>query len=321
MKQILIAFEVPEECYAAYEEEFDFTVSLGAPMTTEELLEVVDQYDGIFVAGTRVNKEVLDKGSRLLVIGNNGVGYDNIDWKYATEKGVPVVNTPTQVTETTAEHAVALMMTTMRGIARYDDRVRRGEWGTPIFTDENMELHGRTLGILGFGRIGKMVCKKAQGLGMQVIYYDKFRASEAVEKEYNVTYMEFDEVLANSDCVTLHMPYVPENHHLFSMETFRKMKKDAYLINAARGPIVDEKALAEALETGVIRGAGLDVFEEEPKVYEALKHLDNVVMTPHVASAARRTRVLMAQEAIDGMVGVLRGEIPSNVINREVLEK
>ena len=208
----------------------------------------------------------------------------------------------------------------MRGIARYDREVRRGEWNSPNFADIDCEVYGRTLGIMGFGRIGKMVCRKAQGLGMRVIYYDKFRASQEVEKEYDVTYMEFDEVVKNSDCITLHMPYIPENHHIINQEVFQKMKDSAYLVNAARGAVVDEKALAEALASKVIKGAGLDVYEDEPNVSPELLKLDNVTLTPHIASCTLKARMGMCEEALKGITDVLNGEKPYNVVNPEVLK-
>ncbi len=193
-------------------------------------------------------------------------------------------------------------------------------WNSPNFSDIDCEVYGRTLGIMGFGRIGKMVCKKAQGLGMKVIYFDKYRASQEVEKEYNVTYMSFDDVVKNSDCITLHMPYIPENHHIFNAEVFRAMKDSAYLINAARGPIVDEKALAKALKDGTIKGAGLDVFEDEPNVEPELLELDNVTLTPHIASCTLKARMGMCREALGGIIGVLEGKKPYNVVNPEVLK-
>lgn len=318
MKKILISYPIPRECIEKYQKEFDVTLP-DHPLSYDEISAVIGDYDAYFAVGKKVNKEILDKGIKLKAVANFGVGYDNIDWKYATEKKIAVVNTPTQVTDATAEHTVALILSVMRSVARYDREIRKGVWYASLFTDRNTELTGRTLGIIGFGRIGKAVAKKAQGLGMNVIYYNRTRCAETVEKGLGVTYMEFEDVLKNSDCISLHMPYLPENHHLFNMEVFKKMKPDAYLINCARGPIVDEKDLAEALRKGVIKGAGLDVFEEEPKVPEELKELENVTLTPHVASATLKARMGMAEEALSGIAGVLKGEKPVNVINQEVL--
>ena len=317
--KILLTAPVPEKAIEKFRKEFELTVPEKA-MTYDEVSAVIDQYDGLFVIVNKADKALLDKGTKLKVVANFGVGYDNIDWKYATEKGIAVVNTPTQVTDATAEHTAVLIFDTMRSIARYDREVRSGKWESPLFPEKTQAITGSTLGILGFGRIGKMVCQKAQGMGMNVIYYDKFRATPEQEKEYNVTYMDFDDVLKNADCVTLHMPYIPENHHIINMEALKKMKKSAFLVNAARGPIVNEVELCEALKTGVIKGAGLDVYENEPHPYEGLLSLENVVLTPHAASGTMKARLGMADEAMSGITGVLKGEKPYNVVNKEVLK-
>ena len=322
MKKILISEWVPQECLAPYEGKYEFTCPTREKraFSYDEVYEMIEAYDAYLILDNDGDKKMIDRAKNLKVIANFGVGYNNIDWKYATQVGLPVVNTPTTVTEATAEHAVALIISTMRGIARYDREVRKGIWNSPNFTDIDCEVYGRTLGIMGFGRIGRMVCRKAQGLGMQVVYYDKFRASEEIEKEYNVTYMEFDEVVKNSDCITLHMPYIPENHHIINAETFRAMKDSAYLVNAARGAVVDEKALAEALRNKTIKGAGLDVYEDEPNVSPELLVLDNVTLTPHIASCTLKARMGMCREALAGITGVLEGGKPYNVVNPEVLK-
>lgn len=322
MKKILISEWVPGECLAPYEGKYQFTLPSREKhaFTYEEVYDMVADYDAYFILDNEGDRKMIDKAVNLKVIANFGVGYNNIDWQYATQVGLPVVNTPTTVTEATAEHAVALLISTMRGIARYDREVRQGIWNSPNFSNIDCEVYGRTLGIMGFGRIGKMVCKKAQGLGMKVVYYDKFRASEEIEKEYDVTYMSFEDVVKVSDCITLHMPYIPENYHIINAGTFKQMKDSAYLINAARGPVVDEKALAEALRRKEIKGAGLDVFEDEPNVSPELLELDNVTLTPHIASCTLKARMGMCAEALRGITGVLEGEKPYNVVNPEVLK-
>jgi lactate dehydrogenase-like 2-hydroxyacid dehydrogenase len=322
MKKIIISEWVPEQCLTPYEGKFSFTLPSAEKhaFTYKELLSQIGGFDGCLILDNNGDKQLLDAGKNLKVIANFGVGYDNIDWQYATEIGLPVVNTPTQVTEATAEHTAALIVSAMRGIARYDQEVRSGIWKSPNFDDCDTQIEGATLGILGFGRIGKRVCRKAQGFGMKVVYFDKFRAAPEVEKEYDVTYMDFDEVLKVSDCVTLHVPYIPENHHLFNAETFRKMKPGAYFVNCARGKIVDEQALADALRGGVIKGAALDVFEDEPNVNPDLLKLTNVTLTPHIASLTMKARVGMCNEALAGITGVLSGEKPYNVVNPKVLK-
>ncbi|BEU87038.1 2-hydroxyacid dehydrogenase family protein [Selenomonas sp. TAMA-11512] len=320
MAKILLSQPVPDICLAQFKDKFDITIP-DAPMTYDEVMQVIGEYDAYMIIGNKGDKALLDAGKNLKAIANFGVGYDNIDWKYATEKGIAVVNTPTQVTDATAEHTVALIVAAMRGIARSDRELRRGEWISPMFPEFNTAINESTLGILGFGRIGKLVCKKAQGLGMKVIYYDKFRAAPEVEAEYGVTYMELDDVVKTADCISLHMPFIPENHHLFDLAMLKKMKKDAYLVNCARGPIVCEADLVTALKEGIIRGAGLDVYEFEPQISDALKQLDNVVLTPHIASGTMKARVGMAIEALTGLTAVLCGEIPYNVVNKEVCAK
>ena len=323
MDKILISEWVPAQCLAPYQDEFLFTLpdEDKHAFTYEELLDQIPDYDGCLILDNAGDRRLLEAGKKLKVIANFGVGYDNIDWKYATEIGLPVVNTPTQVTEATAEHTATLIVSAMRGIARYDREVRAGIWKSPNFSDCDTQIEGATLGILGFGRIGKRVCRKMQGFGMNVVYYDKFRASEEVEREFDVTYLDFDEVLRTADCVTLHMPYIPENHHLFSAETFRKMKPTAYFVNCARGKIVDEQALAQALREKVLKGAALDVFEDEPHVNPELLKLDNVTLTPHVASLTMKARLGMCQEALEGITNVLKGEKPYTVVNPQVLHK
>ncbi len=320
MKKILISEWVPEECLLPYEKTFSFTLPSKEKhaFSYEELLRQIPEYDGCLILDNEGDRALLDAGKKLKVIANFGVGYDNIDWQYATQIGLPVVNTPTQVTEATAEHTACLIVSTMRGIARYDREIRAGIWKSPNFDDCNTQVEGATLGILGFGRIGKRVCRKAQGFGMNVVYYDKFRAAPEVEQEFGVTYLPFDEVLQKADCVSLHMPYLPENHHLFRAETFAKMKKGVYFINCARGKLVDEQALADALENGTIKAAGLDVFEDEPQVNEKLLRLQNVTLTPHIASLTMKARVGMCKEALSGITGVLNGERPYNVVNPQV---
>jgi len=318
MKKVLLTYPVPEQVLIPFQNEFDITVA-DHKLTRDEIAAQVSTYDALFVFAEKADKVVIDAGKNLKVIANFGVGYDNIDWKYATEKGIAVVNTPTQVTDATAEHTFALIVTVMRDIAGYDRELKAGTWNSPLFSERATELTDRTLGILGFGRIGKLVAKKAKGVGMKIVYFDVFRAKPEIEKEYDATYMSFDDVLKKSDCVSLHMPFTPENRHLFDLDTFKKMNKDSYFINCARGPIVDEKQLAIALKTGVIKGAGLDVFEDEPHVSPELLTLDNITITPHVASSTLKARLGMAHEALTGLTAVLKGEKPYNVINKEVL--
>ena len=319
--KILSSYPAPEEGFAPFRDEFDITVP-EKPLTHDDLVKMVGEYDGLYEIVIKIDKEIIDAcaAGKCKVIANNGVGYDNVDVAYATEKGIAIVNTPTQVTEATAEHSATLIFAVMRNVARFDKEVRRHVWDSPFFPTRSVQVEGSTLGVIGFGRIGKRVAVKAQGMGMNVIYYDAFRAPEEVEKEFGVTYMPFDEVIKTADCITIHVPYTPENHHLFNAEIFKKMKKDSFLVNCSRGPVVDEAALAEALKNEEIKGAGLDVFEHEPHPQEELLSLDNVTLTAHCASGTWKTRINMMKEAIEGLCGVLRGEVPYNVVNKEVFK-
>ena len=315
--KILLTRDVPVQLLEKYSG-FEITVP-DHRMDYEEVKEAAAQYDAILGFGLKTDAALLDQGKNLKAVANFGVGYDNIDVEAATARGIAVVNTPTQVTDATAEHAAALIFATMRNIAKFDREVRKGIWNPPFMLDGMASVSGSVLGIVGFGRIGKAVCRKAQGMGMQVIYYSRTRNSAETEAEYQVRYCSFEELVRTADCVSLHVPYTKESHHLFGKEQFAMMKKDAFFVNCARGPVVDEEALAQALKDGVIRGAGIDVFEYEPKVSDALKELDNVTLTPHAASATVKARTGMLLEAMDGLTGVLEGTDPANVVNRKEL--
>lgn len=324
MKQkILVSKKVPAQCLTPYEQAYEFTLPIDADeFSYEQILGMIPAYDGYFDIDIIADKPVFDAAKKLKAIANFGVGYDKIDVKYATQLGLPVLNTPTQVTEATAEMAVALIMSVMRGVPRYDRQVRQKEWIAPLFSDLNTMIAGSTLGIVGFGRIGRCVARKARGLGMRIIYFDKLRAPLEVEGEFEAQYRSLDDVLRESDCVSVHAPYFPENHHLFDAGAFARMKPSAYFVNTARGKLVDEAALCEALKNGVIKGAGLDVYESEPNdVYEGLLALDNVVLTPHVASLTMRSRMAMCAEALEGLTAVMEGRVPFNVVNAEVFQK
>ncbi|MBO5504144.1 MAG: NAD(P)-binding domain-containing protein, partial [Lachnospiraceae bacterium] len=246
--KILLTRDVPTQLMEKYVG-FEITVP-DHRMSYEEVCEAASQYDAILGFGLKTDAALLDLGKNLKAVANFGVGYDNIDVEAATARGIAVVNTPTQVTDATAEHAAALIFATMRNIAKFDREVRQGIWNPPFMLDGMASVNGSVLGIVGFGRIGKAVCRKAQGMGMEVIYYSRTRNSAEIEAEYQVKYCSFEELLRTADCVSLHMPYTKESHHLFGKKEFEMMKNDAFLVNCARGPVVDEEALAQALRDG-----------------------------------------------------------------------
>lgn len=324
MKKVLCSGWLPPEVMAAFKGVIDLDcceVEYGISPRAEVLAKVAN-YDGLFCIGLRADRELIDiAGDKLKAICNFGVGYDNIDWKYATERGIAVINTPVAVREATAELAIALMMNIMRDLGHIERKVRetRKFYGR-MFYENSKSIYGSTLGILGLGRIGKSVAIKAKGLGMKVVYFDAFRASPEIEKEIGVTYLPLEEVLKISDAISIHTPYMPETHHFMDAAKFAMMKDGAYFINASRGPVVHEAALVDALKSGKLAGAGLDVYEFEPEITPALFEMENVFLTPHIGSMTWEARLAMANEALDGEIKALNGEVPVNCINPEVFK-
>jgi glyoxylate reductase len=258
---------------------------------------------------------------RTKMIANMAVGFNNIDLNAATRLGIAVSNTPGVLSDTTADLAFALLMATARRIPEAERFLRAGKytgWGPLLFC--GADVHHSTLGLIGAGRIGKIVAKRASGFEMRVLYYGVRRLSLAEEAEYHLDYVPLDELLQQADFISIHVPYMPSTHHLISEREFNLMKPSAILINTARGPIVDEKALVRALQSGRIAGAGLDVFENEPAVEPELLSMENVVLLPHIASASLQTRTLMAAMASDNLVAHFYGKRPPNILNPEVLE-
>ncbi|MCD6291518.1 MAG: D-glycerate dehydrogenase [Anaerolineae bacterium] len=293
------------------------------PPPREVLLEKVKGKDGLLCLLTdRVDVELMDTAGALKVISNYAVGYDNIDVKAATERGIPVGNTPGVLTDTTADFAFALLMAVARRVVEGSDYVRAGKWktwGPRLLLGQ--DVHGATLGIVGFGRIGQAMARRAKGFNMKVLYYDIHRR-EDLEQSMGVQYTDMDTLLRESDFVTIHTNLNESTYHLIDQEALAKMKPTAILINTARGPIVDTEALAEALEQGKIRAAGLDVTDPEPINRDnPLLKLPNCVITPHIASASVATRGLMARMAAENLLAGLRGERLPNCVNPEVYER
>jgi len=323
--QVFITRRIPEEGIKMIMEHCETEVSdFDGVLPREMLLEKVKNKDGILCLLTdTIDKEVIDAaGPKLKVISNYAVGFNNIDVEEATRRGIMVTNTPGVLTETTADLAWALMMSIARRIVEADKFVRAGKFrGWEPLLLLGTDVYGATLGIIGFGRIGQAMARRALGFNMKVIYYDLQRAPSQVEKELGASYRTLPELLSEADFVTIHVPLTPQTHHLIGEKELKMMKKEAYLINTARGPIVDEKALVRALQEKWIRGAALDVFENEPEVEPELLKLDNVVLAPHIGSATYATRTKMATMAAENLIKALQGEIPPNLVNPEVLEK
>ncbi|OGL17483.1 MAG: D-glycerate dehydrogenase [Candidatus Rokubacteria bacterium RIFCSPLOWO2_12_FULL_69_21] len=269
-----------------------------------------------------IDAEVLSGAPGLKVVANVAVGYNNIDVAAATARGIVVTNTPEVLTETTADFTWTLLMAVARRVVEGDGYVRAGKFGRWEWELLwGADVHGKTLGIFGFGRIGKAVARRARGFGMRILYHDTVRADAAAERELGATYVDKTTLLKESDFVTLHTLLSPETRHLIGAAELRQMKPTASLINASRGPCVNEAELVQALKEGWIAGAALDVYEEEPKVHPGLLSLPNVVLAPHIASASRETRLRMATLAVENCLAVLEGKTPPTPVNPEVLRK
>ncbi|MFQ5818422.1 MAG: glyoxylate reductase [Candidatus Heimdallarchaeota archaeon] len=322
--QVFVSRKIPETALDRLQERFEVDVWPGEqppPKTT--LLEKVKAINGLLPLLTdSIDSEVLSVGKNLLVVCQMAVGYDNIDVAEATRRGIYVTNTPGVLTETTADYSFALLMATARRITEADKWVRAGHWKVPwgpmMFLGG--DIHGKTLGVIGLGRIGTEVARRATGFGMKVIYYDQVRKSE-LEQTLGLQYTEFERLLQEADFVSLHVPLTKETHHLIGENEFNLMKKTAYLINTSRGPVIDEEALYRGLSEGIIAGAGLDVFVEEPISKDnPLLTLENVTFSPHIASASIETRTKMAEMAVINMIEFFEGHTPPNLVNPEVLK-
>ena len=326
--KILVTQKVPDPAYPLLEAIGDVEANMeeGVIWPYEELLRRGPSHDYIYCLLTdtidaRFLEACVTGTPRLKMVANMAVGFNNIDVDAATRLGIAVGNTPGVLSDTTADLAFALLMATARRIPEAERYLRAGKykgWGPLLFC--GAEVHGSTLGLMGAGRIGKIVAKRASGFDMKVIYYDVNRMSPEEEAPYHLTYMPMDDVLGQADFVSVHTPYMPSTHHLISEREFHIMKPSAILINTARGPIVDEKALVRALQEKTIAAAGLDVFENEPAVEPELLTMENVVLLPHIASASLRTRTLMATMASDNIVAHHHGQRPPNIVNPEVLK-
>lgn len=295
------------------------------PAPRDVLLASIEGCDGVLTSLTeKVDAEFLDRaGPGLRVVSNFAVGFDNIDVPECTRRGIPVGNTPGVLTETTADFAFALLMTAARRVVQGADYVRAGKWRTwgPL-TLLGIDVHGATLGVVGFGRIGQAMARRASGFGMTVLYHDVGRVPGELEEELGAAYVSLEELLARSDFVSLHVNLTPETRGLMNTERLRLMKPTAVLVNTSRGPVIDQRALADALRGGVIWAAALDVTEPEPiAMDDPLMALENCLIVPHIASASRATRGKMASMAAENLLAGLRGERLPTCVNPEVYER
>ena len=288
----------------------------------EEVLRGVKDKEGLVCLLTeKVNDELLRAAPKLRIAANVAVGFDNIDVDACTRRGVVATNTPGVLDETTADFAWTLMMGVARRLSEGESLARSGNWkGWNLDQLCGADVWGKTLGIVGFGRIGRAMARRAQGFQMKVIYTDAQRAPEDVEKPLNAEFRDMNALLAEADFISLHVPLLPETRGLFDAPKFFRMKPTAYLINTSRGPVVDEAALVAALENKKIAGAALDVYENEPFIHPGLKR-SNVVLAPHLASASIETRTRMAVMAANNVVALFKGQMPPNMLNPGVLKK
>lgn len=298
--------------------------SFDRPLTREEMLQRCTGMDAVLSLLTdKIDGEFIDKaGPQLKIVSNYAVGFDNIDVPAATSRGVVITNTPSEEVDlAVAEHTLALMFSLARRVVEADESTKRGAysgWEPDIFVGTT--LQGKTLGIIGMGGIGSMVAKKAIAMGMKVIY-NKRKPDPEAEKTLGVTFAELDTLLLQSDVVSLHVPLTDETRHMMNMNTFSKMKQVSLLVNTARGPIVNEHHLVDTLQSGHVRGAALDVFDNEPNINPELVNMPNVILTPHIASATHEAREKMGIMAVDAIINTLSGEKPYNIVNAEVWEK
>jgi glyoxylate reductase len=315
-EKVLVTREIPEAGLRSLEE-FDVTTLSEGPPERDELLKAARGVAGVLCTLTeQIDAEFMDvAGDSLKVVANMAVGYDNVDLEAAKERGVVITNPPEVLNETTADTAFMLMLVAARRLGEGERIVRAGEWeawGPKMLLGP--DVWGKKLGIIGFGGIGQAVARRARGFGMEVLYSGRSRREEA-EKEFEARYLELDELLETCDFISLHTPLTEETTHLIGEAELGKMKKEVVLVNTARGSVVDEAALADALEGGRIFAAGLDVYEEEPRVHTKLLELENVVLAPHIGSASFETRDKMAATAGEDLRAVLRGELPQNPVN------
>ncbi|RME84691.1 MAG: D-glycerate dehydrogenase, partial [Planctomycetota bacterium] len=323
MKKVYVTRKLPEKALKMLDGKVEWSVNPeDRVLTKEELIQNGKDCDGILCLLTDpIDQEIMEKCPKVKIFSNYAVGYNNIDVEEATRRGIMVTNTPGVLTETTADFAFALLMAIARRIVEADHFLRAGKfkgWAPMLFLGQ--DVHNRTLGILGMGRIGQAVARKGRfGFNMNILYYDAHR-NEKVEKELDANFCSPEELFAQSDFVSIHLPLTKETHHFVNADLLGRMKETACLINTARGPIVDEEALVKVLKEKKIFGAALDVFEKEPEVHPGLLDLENVILVPHLASASVETRTKMAVMAVENLLAGLEGKRPPCIVNPEVLE-
>ena len=318
--KVLITRQVFPEIALHLAEHFELTLNDSDDiMSAAQLASAMATMNGVMTTLTeKIDVALLDRCPQLKVVANIATGYNNIDVAACTARGVMVTNTPGVLEDTTADLTFALLLAAARRITEAEVWLRAGEWKKGFALQQMLgcDVHHATLGIIGMGSIGQTVARRARGFDMEVLYYNRTRLAETQEQNLNATYVPRDELLARADFVVLMVPYSPQTHHLIGARELALMKPTAVLVNSARGGVVDDAALVEALRTKRIAAAGIDVFENEPRLNPEYLKLSNVVLTPHIGSATRATRMKMALLAAQNLTAVLQGRTPPNLVNR-----
>lgn len=321
--KILVTRKIPSSAVEQLNQEGREIVTspYDRPLTPEEIIQMGSGAEAILSLLTdKIDGEMMDAiGPQLKIVSNYAVGFDNINIPSASERGILVANTPCdEVNESVAEHTWALMLALGRRVVEADEATKRGAykgWEPGIFLGSLMR--GKTLGVVGMGRIGEMVARRAKGFDMKALYTKRTPDPKA-EAELGVVFSSLDDLLANSDFVSLHVPLTDQTRHMINKDSFSKIKRGSFLINTARGPVVDEYDLVDALRAGIISGAGLDVFDAEPNVNPELVGMENVILTPHIASATHESREAMGQLAVSAINKVFASQKPENLVNPEI---
>ena len=319
--RVLVTREISPEAVARLKEHFVVDSNQeDLPVSPRQLLQKLKDKDGAVTLSTDiVNDAVLARHPQLKIVSNVAVGYNNLDVAAATARGVMMTNTPGVLDDTTADLTWSLILAAARGLANADRAVRSGKWKRwRMMEFLGQDVSGKTIGICGFGRIGRRVAKRAMGFDMKVLYVGRNRAPESVEQEFRASYVDKRTLLRESDVVTLHLPLFAETRHYIGATELALMKKTAILVNASRGPVVDEKALVKALRAKRIAAAGLDVYENEPTLAPGLAALPNTVLTPHIGSGSIETRLRMSMMAVTNCIAGLTGQRPPNLLNPEL---
>lgn len=319
-KKILVTYPLPMEGLQDLNQNFELIIYNKGSMPKSDLLQYIQDCEGVLAVAVKVDAEVMDAAPKLKIISVYGAGYDNVDVKAAVERGILVTNIPNVVTDATAELTMGLMLDVMRRISEYDRKLRVGnnsKWG--INNSLGRVLYGKELGIVGMGRIGRAVAKRASAFGMRISYNNRKRLDPIIEMELGAVYKRLDDLLRTSDVVSIHTPLTEETYHLIGDREFSLMKNSAFIINTARGTVIDEKALITNLKEGKLAGAGLDVYEEEPVVPAELLEMDNVVLTPHCGTGTLETRLQMAIESAQNIIDFFNDRHIFHVVNPQVL--